>query len=174
MQVTMRHRQAGAGSFFVDCEVKLSEEEKAIIYQRGLGNRTITVPSGISGGSGINPDSIFTRIIGLAAIFCVIIGTILLLLGLGIWQARGWAALWLTIGIGTIVWLRLSHRRYFASGEDQRIPLQQILSNPLFTVAAHDLDQARSHENRIRSVLTDMKQFLVSNAQVKEVETFEL
>ena len=37
MQVTLRHRQAGAARFFVDCEIQFSEEEKAIIYQRGLG-----------------------------------------------------------------------------------------------------------------------------------------
>jgi hypothetical protein len=179
MQVTLRHRQAAPGSFFVDCEVQFSEEEKSIIQHRGLGKHTIEVPSGIPHGSGVHPDAFIARMAVYPLTFCLIVGVVLLLIGIAEHQALPWAVFWLAIWIGGALYFRFAHQRHAASQKDQIIPLQRLLSNSVFTIAATDINEARYREDKVREVLKDMKQFLVGNAVVgnvalKEVETFEL
>jgi len=179
MLVTIRHRQAGPARFFVDCEVKFSEEEKAIIQQRGLGKHTMRVPPGVPSGTGIDPDS-WTSTFGVYALgFCWLFGGFLLLIGIVAHEALVWAIFWLALGTGICLWFRFAHQRYSASIQDQIIPLQRLLGNPVFTVAAMDVNEARGYEGRVRHALAEAKQFLVGNAVVgnanlKEVETFEL
>ena len=179
MRVTIRHRQAGLGSFFVDCGLEFSEEEKAIIQHRGLGNHTIQIPSGIPRGSGINPDSWILRITIYPICFFFFLGLLFLLIGIVDRHALVWAFFLLTIAIGSYLFFWFSVKRRAAVGQDQIIPLQRLLTNPTLTVAATDINDARYKQDLIRTTLADMKQFLVGNAvlgnaRLQEVETFEL
>src|SRR5690242_13274068 len=137
MKVTLRHRQADAGSFFVDCEVRLSEEERSIIQHRGLGNHTITVPSGIPFGSGLSPHSrlpdFWAKYVGK---FFFIIGALFLLGGIASSVALLFGLVCMAIFFIPVIWMRFAIDRRIASQQDQVIPLQQFLFSPVFTVAA--------------------------------------
>jgi hypothetical protein len=175
MQVTIRQRQAGGARFFVDCEVQFSEEEKAIIYKRGLGKHAFQVPTGIPRGSGLNPESFVSRtLLPGIGVFCFLTSLLLFVIGIAAHEALFWAVFWLILAGGMLVFLIWADRRRRGSEQDQIIRIQQLLSNPVFTVFASDINQARDNESRIRLVLLEMKNFIMGNAQLKEVETFQL
>ena len=174
MQVTLRHRQANLGSFFVDCEIKFSEEERAIIQYRGLGDQAIQLPTGIPHGSGISPGSIPSRLAGCISAFGLVLGVVFVLAGIAVPAMLAMGIVLLLAGGGIFVFVRSGNVRRVASYQPQIITLQQLLSNPVFTIAAADLNEAHSHEAIIRSVLAELKAFLDGNAEIKEVETFEL
>lgn len=52
MRVAIEHREGAPGlpnnqrSYYLDCDIDFSEEEKAVIRRRGLGDHFITIPNG--------------------------------------------------------------------------------------------------------------------------------
>lgn len=180
MQVTLRHRQETAGlardkrNYFVDCEVVFSEEEKAIIYERGLLDRIIHVPAGMPKGAGLNPYSLLGLAIKYGAYFCLIISGLLWMVAVSAREAVPWATFWLVCGFSLLFIRMWAGWRREASQQDQQISLGKLLSQPVITMHALDLTEATNAEQRLKNTLASLKDFLTGNAEIKEVERFEL
>jgi hypothetical protein len=180
MQVTIRHRQETAGlagnkcRFYVDCDVRFSEEEKAIIRERGLGERAITLPPAFPQGSGVDPDSVRSSLLRFASRGCVVFGLITTAVGEAMKFGAGLGVLIMLGGFGIFVFRKSAEGRNETSYSDQTISLARLVANPVVTVYAGDLNEAEFVDGKIRSELSYLKGFLTGNTRVKEVETFEL
>lgn len=181
MQVTIRHRQ-GDGLLpskkrhYVDCTVLFSEEEKAIIRERGLGQHYVVTDSEIPPPA----DSMRTLSTVLKALApFVFLGGCVAGIGMTIGgNGRGgdsitglsfFAALAMFLG-GVAI------KRHVRTAEQpqQTITLARLLTNPLFTAHAIDNARAKVLDDEIRETLARLKDGLLDNRDIKQAETFEL
>lgn len=181
MRVTIQHRQEDGirpnkKRNYVDCTVLFSEEEKAIIRERGLGQHYIVAEPE-------TPPS--TRAHRRFGILLQALAPIVLLggcvAGLGMTFAgngRGgdsvggfalFAALAMFFG-------GIALKRYFrvAQQPEQPITLGRLLINPSFTSYAVDNGHAKALDQELRETLARLKDGLLANRDIKEAETFEL
>jgi hypothetical protein len=181
VRVTIRHRQEDGllpakKLHYVDCTVLFSEEEQAIIRERGLGQHYIVTDSEVPPPSG-SQRTLGTLLKGLApAVFltgCVAgLGMSIGGHGAGGDAVGGFSLLTaLAIFLGGIALRR--HVRV-AEQPRQTITLARLLTNPLFSAYAIDNARAKTLDEEMRETLTRLKEGLLVNRDIKEVETFEL
>jgi hypothetical protein len=109
MRVTISHREETAGlggqkrSYFVDCEVLFSEEEQAVIRNRGLGDNYISTESAIPTGSGIAAYTPPNTALRVGSRLCVIAGVIAVIASIFVSAAGGLAFLFFLIALGLFV-----------------------------------------------------------------------
>lgn len=181
MRVTIQHRQVDGllpnkKRYYVDCTVLFSEEEKAIIRERGLTQHYIVADSEMP------PPARSHRTLGtlLQALAPVVLlgGCVV---GLGMTFAgntRGGDS----VG-GFLVFTALAMflggvalRRYTKKAKDpeQPITLARLMTNPSFSSYALDNARAKAFDQELRDTLTRLKNGLLVNRNIKEVETFEI
>lgn len=182
MRVTISHREETAGmsgqkrNYFVDCEVLFSEEEQAIIRNRGLGDNYIATESAIPTGSGIadytTPNTalrVLARLCVIAAVVCFIIGVFT---NGGLF---GFLSLVLPfVAFGLFIFRKVGERKSNASYTEQKITARRLLQNPRFTVYAPNPALARNYDDAIRDQLTTLKNLMTASADIRAKETFEL
>ena len=184
MQITLRHRELPDGSCYVDGRIEFSEEEKAIVVTRRIGNQyALNLPSAFPQGSGISPYGFgagFLKFIGWTGIIIGVLsipgmiaefgrnqpvpGTIMLIFSL----------LCLSGGIGAFVARSRQQALHTASFSDQTISLGLLLANPVFTVHAPSRDSANSYAQEIRGQLRMIKDGIMRHAEQKATETYEI
>jgi hypothetical protein len=180
VRVTISHREETAGmggqkrNYFVDCEVLLSEEEQAVIRNRGLGDNYITTESAIPTGSGIADYTIPNTAMRVGARLCVIAGVVAVIASIFVSAAGGLAFLFFLIAFGLFVFRKMGEKKSEVSYSDQKITAGRLLQNPRFTVYAPNPARARSYDDAIRDQLTTLKNLMTASADIRAKETFEL
>lgn len=181
MQVTIRHRQEDGllpskKLHYVDCTVLFSEEEKAIIQARGLGQHYIVTDSEVPPPPAAHrPLSTVLKVLSPLVFLggCVS--------GIGMTIAGNnhggdlvggicfFAALAMLLG-----GIALKRHVRVAERPQQTITLGRLLSNPSFSAYAFDNARAKVLDLEIRETLTRLKDGLLVNRDIKAGETFEL
>jgi hypothetical protein len=182
VRVTIGHREETAGiggqkrNYFVDCEVLFSEEEQAIIRNRGLSDNYIVAESATPTGSGIPDYTLPNTALRTLARLCVVATPILFVIagttGNG---GLGFFSLALPfIAFGIFVFRKVGERKSNESFAKQNISVHQLLLHPHFTVYAPNPVLARSYDDDIRDQLSTLKNLMVASADIRTKETFEL
>ena len=180
MRVTISHREETVGigglkrNYFVDCEVLFSEEEQAIIRNRGLGDNFISTESAIPTGSGIADYTAPNTAMRVGSRLCVIAGIIAIVASIFAPAAGGLAFLFFAIAFGLFVFRKMGEKKSEVSYSEQKITAGRLLQNPRFTVYAPNPALARSYDDAIRDQLTTLKNLMVASADIRAKETFEL
>lgn len=181
MQVTIQHRQEDGllpskKLHYVDCTVLFSEEEKAIIQARGLGQHFIVTDSEVP-----PPPASHRPIATLLKALSPLVFLGGCVSGFGIMVAGGGhggeavtcisffaAVAMLLAGIA------LKRHVRVAEQPQQTITLGRLLSNPSFSAYAFDNARAKVLDFELRETLVRLKEGLLVNRDIKVAETFEL
>jgi hypothetical protein len=181
MRVTIQHRQEDGllpnkKLYFVDCTVLFSEEEKAIIGARGLGQHYIVTDSETPPPSA-SQQTLASLLKVLAP--CVFLGGCVAGLGMtaggnghggDFVTGTSWFAA-LAMFLGSIALRR--HVRVAAQPK-QTITLGRLLVNPSFSAYAFDNARAKVLDQELRETLARLKEGLLVNRDIQQAETFEL
>jgi len=180
MHVAIEHREDAGGvtgarrRYFIDCTVRFSEEERAIIKARDLYRHDIVVrPDTLLPSQAASVGTAFMRSGGcLLAIVAVVLGFVSAFTHSG----EGLSYLLLAGGIGLVIysWRRGRRQDKRLETPEQVIKLSQLLSDPRFTVHAFDPAHAKSVEEEIRAQLVALKGLLTGSAELRSKQTFEL
>lgn len=163
-------------SYFVDCTVYFSEEEKAIIRARGLGQHFFVVGSETSPP----PGSFRTLSVVLQLLSpLVLLGGCVTGLGMTIaGNSRGGDGVsgFCVLAAVTMYLAGFALRRYIRAADQpqQQITLTRLLAAPRFSVYAFDNATAKTIDADLRDTLMNVKDGLVVNARVAQPESFEL
>jgi hypothetical protein len=181
MRVTIEHREEVSGLLkdhkdcYVDCTVELSNEERAIIKERGLYAEGFTIRTSTPLPSktaffGTNILRFIGRLMIVGGLFYGF-----LVEGLGGAKSNYGAPL-LFIGVGLEIygWLRTRREDKRFEEDDQTVTIKQLLSKPTFTVHAWNAGYAKGTEEEIRDKLTSLKSLIQSSATLNTKQTFEL
>jgi hypothetical protein len=181
MRVTIEHREEAGGisgqrrSYFVDCIVEFSEEERAIIKARGLydHNFTMRASTPLPSQAAFVGTGLLRPIGGLMTIAGPIIGIVG---GLTKSGGEGLGYLLLFGGIGLLIYGRSRQRRQDKRLDEpeQRVTVRQLLSRSRFTVNAFDPAHAKAIEDDIRAELVALKDTIRGSAELQSRQTFEL
>ena len=181
MRVTLSSREVDGilpwkKSFFVDCTVLFSEEEKSIIHTRGLGEHYFAV--GPETPPPANSLKILSMLLQVCAPFFCLFGCVV---GLGMTIAGnprggdGFTGISFFVAI-TMYLAGFAMRRHIkvANQPQQIISLNRLLANPRFSIYAFDNATAKAVDSELRTILANVKDGLTENARMLEQETFEL
>jgi hypothetical protein len=180
VRVTLSTRQVDGilpwkKSYFVDCTVLFSEEEKAIIHERGLGEHYFPVgpetpPPSNSLRTGSILLQVFSPLIWLTG--CVA-GCGMAIAGSP--RADGFTGFMFLAAVAMYL-TGFGMRRHVkaANRPQQAISLGRLLGNPRFSIYAFDNAAAKAIDSELRGILANIKAGLVENARIAEPETFEL
>ena len=181
MRVTIRHRQEDGllpnkKRYYIDCTVLFSEEEKAIIQTRGLGQHYIVTDSDMPPPAG-SQRTLATLLKALSPLVFVS-GCIT---GIGMTIAGnnhggdlvGGTTFFAAIGM-LLAGIALKRHVRLAEQPSQTITLGRLLSNPSFSAYAFDNVRAKVLDQQLRDTLTGLKETLLVNRDVREEESFEL
>jgi hypothetical protein len=161
--------------YFVDCIVLFSEEEKAIIHERGLGQRYFPV------GPETPPPSNFLRT---ASILLQVFSPLIFLAGCvggcgmaiaGNSHADGFTGFMFLAAVAMYLTGFATQRHIKVANRPQQvISLSRLLGNPRFSIYAFDNATAKAIDSELRGILANIKAGLLENARISEPETFEL
>lgn len=183
MRVTIEHREEKAGitgskrHYFVDCAVIFSEEEKAIVKQRGLFDQSITVESDVPMTNNVVSET-FVGNVGSR-----MVARLLVLSGIvaAIWSAFDKSTMpevvpliLFAAAFAIFIYRKRAERRSIKSISEREITVRQLLKEPRFTVAADTPVLAQAYEDRIREQLVGLKTQIDMSAEVPKARTFEL
>ena len=180
MRVTIRHRQEDGllpnkKLHYVDCTVLFSEEEKAIIETRGLGQHYIVSDSDVPPpSSSQRPLAKFLKVMSPI----VFLGGCVASAGMAIAgnhraDAVGGISFFLALGL-LLGGIALKRHVGIAEQPKQTVTLGRLLTNPTFTAYAIDNARAKVVDDELRETLTRLKEGLLVNRDIKQAETFEL
>jgi hypothetical protein len=182
MRVTIEHREEAGGisgqrrSYFVDCIVEFSEEERAIIRARDLYDHNFTMPAStpLPSQAAFVGTGFLRPVGGLMTIAGPIIGIVGGLTKSG--GSEGLGSLLFFGGIGLLIygWRRERRQDNRLEQPEQRITVRQLLSNSRFTVNAIDPAHAKGIEDDIRAELVALKDTIKGSAELQSRQTFEL
>jgi hypothetical protein len=182
MRLTTEIRATPAGVFTsamhwnLCCHVDFTHEERAIIEQRGMHHLYLQLPRAerplgqlaYVGIGLIRPGA--KVLLGIAAIMIFVgffpntgevqvIGTWLLLVGIGIWLFSWWKE--------HEVDTRLQN-------PEQQVPLGRLLPNPDFFIHAYTIDQAEADEANVRDQLSNLSARIKDAAEARLQRTYQL
>ena len=173
MRVTIEHREQAVGltgkqrHYFVDCTVDLSQEERAIVENRGLQQHFIEVGYSEPPDSGAKAGLLrgFAPLVALAGV------------GLGISSmftksGEGLSVLLLLAAGG--MWLFGRTSEFKAAHASPEVTLGQLLRNNRFTIYAASPAQAKQVEADLREKLVSLKANIAESADIGQKQTFEL
>ena len=181
MRVTIKTREEDGllptkKLYFVDTTVLFSEEEKAIIQARGLGQHYFTVDPETP------PPSNSQR--NLATVLKVLAPLVFLggcVGGLGMTVAgngRGGDGLtgFAVFAAITMYLAGIALKRHvrIAGEPQQTVTLQRLLGNPSFSIYALDNARAKVVGDELRETLARVKDGLLVNRDIEQPDTFEL
>jgi hypothetical protein len=161
--------------YFVDCTVLFSEEEKAIVQARGLGQHYFTV------GSEVPPPGGSHRLLSIwlrALAPLVLLGGCASGCGMtfaGSHGGEGLAGFSLFAALAMyLAGFAMKRHVRIADQPQQAITLQRLLGNPTFSIYAIDNATAKVVGEELRDTLTRVKDGLLVNRDIEKAEMFEL
>lgn len=182
MRVTIGHREEAGGvtgqrrTYYIDCSVEFSEEERAIIRARDLYDHDIVVRAATplpteAAVKGITLMRVFG---GLFLLFGPIVGC-----SSGLAKAAEGEALGILMFLGGLAMVIFGKRR---AGEQERrivqpeqsVKVRQLLADRRFTVHAVDPARAKLLDEDIRAKLVQLKELIKGSAELQTAQTFEL
>jgi hypothetical protein len=181
VRVTITHRQEdgllpSAKRHYVDCSILFSEEEKAVIRERGLGSHYITVDPELPPPAASSPTiaRLLTALAPLVFLVGCVAGVGMSLAGNGrggdgVGGSLAFAALAMFLG-----GIALNRHIRVAERPQQTVPLSRLLNNPTFSVYALDNARAKAVDVELRETLVRLKEGLFVNRDKIAAETFEL
>lgn len=183
MKLTVAFRDKPAGGFsgtkhhFVACHVEFSNEERAIIQERGLYDHFVLVPSDVAPPTrGGDIVAMLMRLTGI--ILAPLGGLFALVASLKPQEAAGAGRAWMMLiagvalfTIGKIKDIRANKR---ASNPDQKLTLRRLLATPDFVVHAISLQEAQGFEADVRETLSVMAKSIRQSSAVPEQTSYEL
>lgn len=181
MRLTTDYREQPTGvlqgtkCFFLACHVAFTEEERAVVQERGMYDEFIEVPSD-------RPPP--TRSGDFGAVAMRVAGLILIPVGLLTGFVTGIAGSNLAtplyflavIGIALFVIGKMKDRaaNKYDENPNQRLTLRKLLANPEFLVYATALDVAKMYEEQVRNSLQQISQLIRESVVVPEKNTYDL
>jgi hypothetical protein len=181
MHVTIHHREEIAGvsgnqrNYFVDCLVKFSEKELAIINARDLQGYSFSLPASTPLPTGTSLIGVgLVRVIGR---FLIVGGFLFgMISGLARMHGEGLAMFMLVVGIGLAIWGRTTARSHEKRLEnvDQIISVRDLISNGRFSVHALFPAEAKAIEGTIRESLSTLKLVIEESSEVPATQSFEI
>jgi len=173
MRVTIEHREQAVGlsgkqhHYFVDCTVDLSQEERAIVENRGLHQHFIEVGYSSPPDSGAKSGLLqgFVPLVALAGV------------GLGIssmFTKSGEGLSFLLLLAAGGMWLFGRTSEFKAAHATPNVTLGQLLNNNRFTVYAASPAQAKQVDAELREKLVILKANIADSADIGQKQTFEL
>jgi hypothetical protein len=181
VRVTIRTREEGGllptkKLYFVDTTVLFSEEEKAIIQARGLGQHYFVVDSENPPPS--NSQRTLATVLKVLAPLVFLGGCVG---GLGMTVAGNGAGGDRLTGLSFFAALAMylagiAIKRHVRIAEQpqQTVTLQLLLGHPTFSIYALDNARAKAIGDELRSILARVKDGLLVNRDIEQLETFEL
>ena len=183
MKLTVAYRDKPAGGFsgakhhFVAFHVDFSNEERAIIQQRGLYDQFVTVPTDTPpptrGGDFL---SMVMRLIGIVLI--PIGGLFALLAYLKPSQSEGGTTGWLMLIAGVILFTVGKVKDMSAnkreSSPEQNLTYRRLLTNSDFVVFAYSLQEAQGIEIEVRESLSGVASSIRQSSTVPDQTSYEL
>ncbi len=180
MKITIAQREQKAviarnrRDYFVDCTVAFSEEEKAIIKERGLRDKFISVGSDIRTGSGIDDYTILNTILRTIPRVMILGGIIAIVVAI---FTGGEGSLIMPLFLGALaifVFRKYSERKFEKSYDDQTLSIGRLMSNPSFSVYASDPADAKNIDSDLRTKLATIKAIITESTTLAPQQTFEL
>jgi hypothetical protein len=181
MQLTTNYREEATGvlkgtkQFFLICKIQFSEQERAIIQERGLYEEYIGAPADTSPPT--RSGDIGAFFLRLAGIICMPLGLLAsCVTGLAGSNASTPLFMLFLVGIGLFVVGKLKDRsaNRRVDNPTQHLTVRRLLTNPQFVVYAPALDIARMYEESVRNQLKQLADILRANVVVPETNTYEL
>lgn len=181
MRVTITHRQEdsllpSAKRHYVDCAILFSEEEKAIIRERGLGSHYISVDSAVPRPAASSPTT--AHLLKALAPLVFLVGCVadvgMSVAGNGrggdsVGGSLAFAALAMFLG-----GIALNRHIRVAEQPQQIVSLSRLINNPTFAIYALDNARAKAVDAELRESLVRLKEGLLVNRDKIAAETFEL
>lgn len=181
MRVTIKTREEDGllpskKFYFTDCTILFSEEEKAIIQARGLGQHYFVVDAEVP------PPRESHRLLslwlrGLAPV--VFLGGCVTGIGMTVaGNSRGGDGLtgfcfFAAVAMYLAGFAMKRHVR-IADQPQQTITLQRLLGNPRFSIYGIDNARTKVVGDELRAILARVKDGLLVNRDIEQAETFEL
>ena len=184
MKLSTEYREESVGTLkgtkdhYLVCHVEFSEEERAIVQERGLYDLSVTVPT---------DKSLPTRTTAVGFRLAKVAGMILTPLGLlfscaqfvspaKMEGAGGTPLLMLIIGVGLFTFGKYREMQALKveANPDQMLTIAGLITNSDFLVHAYTPSQAREYEEAVRGAFGDLVQTIRASAPVSEKNTYEL
>jgi hypothetical protein len=173
MRVTFELQKDGK-SFVLLSTVEFSEEEKAVIQQRGLSEKRLAFGNPAPLGTGIQED-------GISSAGMQILARILVLCGLITIPFSAMRMLpevfFLVFFIAAFVVYRLrkvSEHRNTVSYEPRLVPLVKLIASPAVRSYTTDPSAAKELEENIKKQLTVLKEMIADSVTMPAKQTYEI
>jgi hypothetical protein len=183
MKLTVAYRDKPAGGFsgaknhFVAFHVEFSNEERAIIQERGLYDQSVSVPSDTPPPTRSGDFlAMLMRIVGiilapLGALFALVASLKPQEAGAG---GPGWTMLIAGIILFTIGKIKDRQAYKREASPDQKLTYRRLLTTPDFVVYAGSLLEAQGYEAYVRESLSEVAQSIRQSVAVREQASYEL
>jgi hypothetical protein len=184
MKLSTDYREEAGATFkgtkdhYLVCHVEFSEEERAIVQERGLYDQFVLVPSDAPPPTRVGDfKSMLMRVAGIILAplgllsCCVQFVKPAAMAGAGLTPA-----IMLIAGVALFTigkWKDIQANRREAN-PDQTLTIRSLLTNPDFVVHAHTPSEAREYEETVREAFGDLAQTIRKSAPVSEKNTYEL
>jgi len=176
MKLTVAYRDTPAGGFsgtkhhFVAFHVVFSNEERAIIQERGLYQQSISVPSDTPPPT--RSGDFLAFLLRLAGIIFVPLGLFISMVS----RSGDFAGLLIIGGIALFTVGKIKDVKAIkrVTNPEQQLTFRRLLANPDFVVFAETLAEAKGMEVEVRESLSAVAQTLRDSTTVPEQTSYEL
>jgi hypothetical protein len=173
MRVSFEHEQQGK-HFLLRSTIEFSEEEKAIIAQRGFADKTLSVGYATPSGSGITSGGMGATGMQLLSRLLVVAGIVFIFTNM-IFRTPEMLPILCFIIAAVIFGIRkMGEGKSEKSYEERSIPFRKIIADPTITSYTSDLPQAKMLEESIRNQLTLFKELFKESVTVPTKQTYEI
>ena len=183
MKLTVAFREKPAGGFsgtkhhFVAFHVEFSNEERAIIQERGLYDHFISIPSDIPPPT--RSGDFLAMIMRLIGIVLAPLGALIALVAHFKPQEAdasgpGWTMLIAGVVLFTIGKIKDVRANKRETNPEQNLTLRRLLTTPDFVVFADSLQEAQGFEVDVREALSAAAQSIRQSSAVPEQASYEL
>jgi hypothetical protein len=168
----------GRKDHYLVCHVEFSDEERAVIQERGLYSQFITLPA---------DRGLPTRMGAYGLRAMKVIGMIIAPIGLLIscaiatspstYGADGTIAFsTLVVGVGLFVYAKYTERQNekLMDNPEQKITIGSLLTKPDFLVHSYTPAEAQAYEEEVRTTFQSLAYAIRESAPVPEKNTYEL
>jgi hypothetical protein len=177
MQFTTEYREraslSGSKLHYIICKVEFSNEERAIIDERGMYDVGIEAPPAEpppSTASGFGSGCL--KLFG----FLIPIGLLIILTSYVAPDFRSATPGVVMLILGTVLcamgWMR--EKKTWDAADFREVTIRQLLSDPFFQIYAHTLEGVKNEEIDVREQLTRLAAELRSSRAVPEQTSYEL
>ena len=157
-----------ARNYYIDCHVIFSEEEQAIVRERGLNHFAIKTNSEL-------PMPTFAQ--GVVADLLRTLGPVIMLAAFGLLVTTQYTApAWLFVFVGALSWLYGLYRtRQILKYEMERfVTLAHLLDDPKLRIWAKDPPWSKALADKLRADLVEIKAKIMASVELGKRESVDL